>query len=267
MWHIKKRQEQNKRDEGKILQKTSTAASATALSIIAWSAQYWRWEWESEREKVRVHQWLIRLIIAGIQVLWPSDCLTVNPDNAVADLANRFQTRWRGKWSHQSPNWDLRHRVLEVMDTSTTHTGVFVSPAGFFHLEGHRGRCGWAAHKVSHDTSPPACTLTRLQLNMLHILSVSVLHAQDACDVDVTGGAYMAHRAEAKWLTRICSHDICVTGGIPPSQPTLSRKAQAFGLIGQLLSVKTGIVDRPHPPHPTPHPQSGIRGLVNHFWH
>lgn len=198
VWHIKKRQEQNKRDEGKILQKTSTAAFSYSFihncmkcSVLKVRVRERRWEFTSDSSV-----WSS----PGFKCSdWPSDwltvCLTVNPDKAVADLANRFQTRWRGKWSHQSPNWDLRHRVLEVMDTSTTHTGVFVSPAGFFHLEGHCGRCGWDAHKVSRDNRPPACTLTRLQLNMLHILSVSVLHAQDACDVDVTGGAYIAHRA------------------------------------------------------------------------
>lgn len=71
---------------------------------------------------------------------------------------------------------------------------------------------------------------------------------------------HISHTELKQSDTRICSHDICVTGGIPPTQPTLSRKAQAFSLIGQLLSVKTGIVDRSHPT-PPPSPRVGLEGL------
>lgn len=74
-------------------------------------------------------------------------------------------------------------------------------------------------------------------------------------------GVYPTHSLTKVPHTHVCSYDICHLWTTPPPtppNPTLNSKAEAFGLIGQLLDVKSRIVDPPI---------GGIRGLLNHLWH
>lgn len=96
--------------------------------------------------------------------------------------------------SHQCPDWDLRHRLLEVMDTSNMRNQVFV-------MARRSNQCDTSAFTlrvtvVAVAELPTRCHVTPAQMptrfwfNVLHIVSVSVLRAQDTCDGDVTGGPY-----------------------------------------------------------------------------
>lgn len=254
----KKRQEQNKKDEGK--------QAAFSCGFIH---NCMKWSVPKMRVQMRAHSFASDsppLIIAGSQVFW----LT----HRLFDCQPWQRRCWSSEPLPKQIEWQWSHilylltgiwiHMLDIMDTSNTHTWVFVMQRApinptcvlqdSFTLRvalGHGSLQSWVtAHKVSRDTSSPMCTLTQLQLNMLHIVSV--------CP---TSTGHMWSRCH-RWTIHLTQSLSKVTNAhlLPwhlchwwdsPSQPTLSWRAQVFGLTSQLLSVKTGMVP----------PTVGLEGL------